>query len=687
MKKNLLVFFTLLVALSLNSQAFNFQDDIESYNVDDYIGASSNEWTTWSGTEGGTEDALVTNEVAHSGTKSIRLEAGTPSQGPLDLVLNFGGERNVGTMKYSMWIYITADNSAYFNFQGRATIGQIWSLDNFFDGDGKFYSTLGTAGSARLFEADFEFEKWIKYELVANMTTNEWEVLLNDKSLGKFSNVNNTIASIDLFPLYGPDHSSSSSIWYVDDVKAEYIPYTFKNRDAGLTNIVAKSRFLAGESSSATVQIRNLGTTAITSLSLSCAVDNGTPEIVNLTGLNLATLAATTAKVSNVAYKKGDAKLSCTVVKVNDLDDDDLTNNNKLATITGVEPAANKVMVTEEATATNCPWCPRGAVFLDSMAKTYPKHFAGIAVHCIFNGVRDPMMVTEYYNWLGTFPGFNSLPSIINDRKQYTDPSTVEEDFYDHIVNPTPVILTNGAKYNTTTRELQVSVKGDFLSDIDGDYRFNLVVTENNVKFPGTGYRQFNAYAGGANGVMGGFEKLGNPVPANRMTYNHVARAIFDDAVGLQGYLPTTIKKGSTYYITYGITLADTFKAENIELIGILYGPNGEIVNATKATIAEAEKNGLYSSVSDPRPVFTSVKVSPNPSDLNANVELDLQIESDVKVQIVEMTGRVISSRNYGKLSGNVILPVNTIGFDNGSYLIKIFVDGKISTQKLIVSH
>lgn len=112
------------------------------------------------------------------------------------------------------------------------------------------------------------------------------------------------------------------------------------------------------------------------------------------------------------------------------------------------------------------------------MARTYPKYWAGVAVHN-----NDPMTVAVYDNWLRTFPGFSGYPSIINDRNQLTDPLTVEADFYDHIVVPTPVILTNGAKYDSTKRELEVSVKGDFIDDISGDYRFNLVVIENNIQF------------------------------------------------------------------------------------------------------------------------------------------------------------------------------------------------------------
>ena len=683
MKQFLLSLLCLMCVAFVQAQN-TFSDDIESYTDGAYIGASSPNWTVWSGAagEGTAEDATVSTEAAHSGKQSIRLEAGSASSGPTDLVLPFGGEKNIGTFTYTMWVYVTADNSAYWNFQGKATIGSIWAVDNYVTSDGHFFATLGSASTGSICNVDFAHEAWNKYTLVANMTRNEWEIKINDVSVVKFANPNNSIASIDIFPLYGGDVGGSSAIYYIDDVSYTYEPYTLRALDGGLISINMKNRFLANEASGGSVQIRNLGTTAINSVNLSCQVGSGAPVTASVSNVNVASLAFLTIPVSPITYAAGASDLKCTITSVNGAADNDPTNDDKLLSLYGVTPAPHKVMFTEEATGTWCQWCPRGAVYLDSMARTYPKYWAGVAVHN-----NDPMTVAVYDNWLRTFPGFSGYPSIINDRNQLTDPLTVEADFYDHIVVPTPVILTNGAKYDSTKRELEVSVKGDFIDDISGDYRFNLVVIENNIQFPGTGYRQSNAYAGNSRGWMGGFEKLPHPVPANRIRYNHVARAIFDNAVGLEGYLPSTIKKGSTYYITYTMTLADSFKAPNIELIGLLYGPGGEVVNATITTLDEAIRNGLYSSTSNPSLVFSAPKLAPNPSDAQTNIELNLQQDAQVGIDVVDLTGKTITSRNYGKLSGDVILPINTEEFDNGSYIIKLRINEKMTTRKLIVNH
>jgi len=86
---------------TLNAQVF--QDDFESYSPGDLIGASSSDWTTWSG--GTADDVAVVDTKANSGTNSIHF-VGAGSGGPADVVLPFGGKRTSGqfTMRMSMYV-------------------------------------------------------------------------------------------------------------------------------------------------------------------------------------------------------------------------------------------------------------------------------------------------------------------------------------------------------------------------------------------------------------------------------------------------------------------------------------------------------------------------------------------------------------------------------------------------------
>lgn len=686
-KKLLLPLFIAGVGI-LNAQN-SFSDDFESYKVGDYVAKSSPNWTVWSGAagEGTQEDAYVTDENARSGTKSIKLEAASSAGGPTDLVLPFGGELNLGIFRFEMWLYVVPDQAAYFNFQGKQTIGQIWAFDAYFDGDGQFRGTLGSAANGDLFEVPYFPGEWQKFTLIADLTNNNWEVLLNDVSVSKFTNPNNSIASLDLYPNYvtGSVTRGNGSTFYVDDVSYHLEPYNRPNLEATLLKSNYKPRFLAGESSAGSIDIRNLGTTAINSLEISTRVGNGTPEITNFTNLNIAPLAIRTINLPKVTYAPGTSNLEVSILKVNDQADDDQTNNSKVASILGVVPAAHKVMVAEEATGTWCQWCPRGAVFMDSMDRTYHKYFAGIAVHG--GSATEPMRVPIYDAGLTSTPGFVGFPSTIIDRKTISDPLFLESDFYDNIVVETPVKLTNGASWNSTTGDLVVSVKADFLKDVSGDYRFNMVLVENKVKGNTAAYNQANAYSGGRNGPMGGFESLPNPVPAARMTYNHVARIIMDGYDGLAGYLPNNIAAGSTYHITYTTNLPVAWKEDNIEIIGLMFGPQGEVVNATKTSIAEAVANGLYTSTENPSGPLTQFNMTPNPANEESQVNLNLESPTQMNLEVLDLTGKTIMSRNYGMVQGDLIFPINVTSLNNGVYTIRITLDGQAQTRKLVVNH
>ncbi len=133
--------FTLLISLALLlpfAQAQSFKDDFESYAVKDYLGDISSDWTTWSGTTGGSEDIQVVDDDAYSGTQSIFYDS-PYGGGPQDIVLPFGGVHNTGKFVFkSMW-KIPYGNAAYFNFQGGATIGSSWAMDFYMDNSGYFY--------------------------------------------------------------------------------------------------------------------------------------------------------------------------------------------------------------------------------------------------------------------------------------------------------------------------------------------------------------------------------------------------------------------------------------------------------------------------------------------------------------------------------------------------------------------
>ena len=98
MKKTFLLF--MMGCFASFTFAQTFSDDFESYTIGSYLGSSSADWTTWSGTEGGAEDVQITDNNASSGSNSIYFSSTSPNGGPADVVLPFDQVYNSGNFSF-----------------------------------------------------------------------------------------------------------------------------------------------------------------------------------------------------------------------------------------------------------------------------------------------------------------------------------------------------------------------------------------------------------------------------------------------------------------------------------------------------------------------------------------------------------------------------------------------------------
>ncbi|MCC6752690.1 MAG: Omp28-related outer membrane protein [Saprospiraceae bacterium] len=676
MKRILLGIFCTVLGYGLWAQD-SFSDDFEQYTAGAFIAASSNVWSTWSGVKGGADDTRVSNERARSGANSLKFLSTSSGGGPADVILPFGGKRTTGTFSLEMYFYVVANKGAYFNFQGNTTPGQIWSLDAFFDPNGDVRFTLGTGGASTVAAGKHPKDSWFKVNVVANLTDNLWEAFIDGTSLGSWSNPNNSLASMDLFPT----SSNNQSEFFVDDVSYVFEPFIAPDLDASLTAANIRPKALTGTSWPASVKIKNVGRNKITSVELEWSLAGGTP-VTETFALDLDSLveSAPLPLSQNVTFAPGNATIDFAIKKVNGTNDDKAANNAKSVRLEGVTPAPDKKIVVEEATGTWCQWCPRGAVYLDSLSKLYPEHFIGIAVHN-----RDPMAVAAYDAGLTTFPGFTGFPQVVTNRRTLSDPSAIEPIFYNQIVELSPVVLDAGAAYDAGTRKLTIEAKAHFAEAVSGDYRFNLVIAEDGVRGTASGYNQSNAYAGGANGVMGGYELLPNPVPAARMVYNHVGRAILDGWAGQAGFLPADIPEGTEYIKSWDFTIPAGFTPANMKLVAMMLDPNGEIINAAEVSFDDAIAKGLFTASEDPGASADAWYVFPNPAEDLASVYVTTSEPVDVSMQLRDAYGRELAKRSYGRKSGSFELPVQMASLDQGNYFVVLTLGQQTSVKMISV--
>lgn len=678
MKKQLL---TLVCLSGLTAFGQTFTDDFDSYIAGQKLGPqSAGEWTTWSNAPGGNEDVTVSNADAVSGSNSLYFSTSLQTGGPVDLVRNFG-VLNTGRFDMDFNIKVETGKAGYFNLQRNATIGQVWAMDCFFNDNG---SLKINNQNGLNFDGTYPQNQWFNFKLSINFNTNNWEVFIDNNSIGSFSNPINQIASIDIFPT--DQNAPYSCGYFIDDFHYEVTPYALPSVNGAVNVIAFDQGLLTGNNLTPKITIRNLGTTTITAATLDVSY-NGNTITHTASGLNLASLASTTITMpGTVTLASGSIPMTATISNVNgagaDLDatDDELSID--LSPL--VTPATGKMVVSEEGTGTWCVWCPRGTVFMEMMQTKYAEYWAGIAVH---NG--DPMVVTPYDAGFGGL--VSGYPSALVDRGDVIDPSDMEGDFLARVQMAPKAYITNGATWDATTRELKVSVSANFISAANNNYKLGIVLTEDGVTGTASGYRQGNAYAGGSNGVMGGFELLPNPVPAAQMVYDHVARAIKPSFTGYANSFPATVNAGETHSITATFILPATWDETEIHIVGLLFNPSGKIDNAGKATIPEAVANGLATGtditagLDELSQIDDLVQVYPNPASTSVSISMQIKDQSNVSISLTDLTGKEISSKNYGQLNGSSIVTINTNAAPAGVYFVNVKMDDAVTQKKVII--
>ena len=568
-------------------------------------------------------------------------------------------------------MYVEANKGAYFNFQGNTTLGQSFAMECYMPQTGAF--TMQNQ-QGLLLTGTYPTNQWFTFRFDINLNANVWQVYINNVLQGSFSNTVNQIAAIDIFAYNGAAPGNNMAGFYVDDVSYLHTPYTLPTLNAAVTQIGGVTSGLATMQKYPTVTVRNLGTTAITSFTLDV---NYNSQNINQTfsSLNLASLSSAVYTLTTpITLAGGNLPITATVSNVNGLGaDGDPSDDIKTINLNPVVPAPGKVVVGEEATGTWCPWCVRGTVNMDLMQNNYTGFWAGIAVHN-----NDPMTVTAYDASIGTF--ISGYPSALVDRQAAVDPSAMESPFLTRVQVAPSAVITDAA--TLAGNVLTVTLTYTFPNAMSGTgYNYACVLTEDNVTGVGSTWSQNNAYAGGGNGPMGGFESLPNPVPYTQMHYDHVARAISPGWAGTSGGFPASITAGQQFSFTFTFTVGSTWNLANMHIIGMLIAPNTLMDNAGIGSVQQ----DLGLAVNATNMDAANLKLFPNPTNGTTNANVELQSPANVTMKIMDVTGAVVAEKNYGELSGSNLLPIETSGYAKGIYFVQITAGTTVTTEKLVV--
>lgn len=649
--------------------AQSFSDDFESYDTDSYLGASSETWTTWSGSTGSNEDVKITEAKANSGTKSIYFSSTSNNGGPQDVVLPFGNKYTTGAFSFTTSMYV--ESSAYFNFQAETTIGTTWALDCRFNEDG----TIAFSNSSTiLLSTTYPQNKWFDVVIDINLDNNSWTLKIDGDCRGGFENPTNSVASIDIFPLGG-------NKFYIDDVSFTYLEVAPEvTRDAVLTMTTTANIGIAGETVQVTGAIENKGSEVINAVMIE-AVSGDVTDTIMLTDLNLEKGQRTEFSVEDdLALTEEIKSINLSIASINNgtYEDQESCNNSASVSLQGFKAAANKNIVVEEGTGTWCGWCPRGAVFLDYLSAKYPNRFIGIAVHN-----SDPMEVKEYNDGLA----FQGFPNAKVNRGSSLDPSELEQPFLEAIGNEANSILVNGAKWDDSSRKLDVSVNVKALKALSNGNKIAVVLTEDDVKGTGDNWIQANYYSGQSDLIAIDGTNWKDLPSGVETDYDHVARALLTPYSGLEDSFVDGLAQDETKIFNMSYTLPADFNVEKMHIVAMVLDENGGINTGSQSTVQEAIAHGfeVTDNINDVVDAQT-IMLAPNPASSFTTLSMNISYNTTLNAQVVDINGKVLMSKSYDVAPGLFNTQIDCSQLSAGTYFVKLNADGSALTKRLIIA-
>lgn len=345
-------------------------------------------------------------------------------------------------------------------------------------------------------------------------------------------------------------------------------------------------------------------------------------------------------------------------------------------TITNSNLVSPRMVVIEENTGVSCGYCPRGYVGLETMREKYPNDVINLALHN-YSYPSDPMNCATYTPWNNKY-GWGAPKASVN-RVSDVDPSPATlQAAYEQIHQMVPMSMQIYAWYKDDSKKtLETAVISTFAETQEkADFGYAMAYTRD-----GMGpYNQYNNYAGGALGEMGGFESLPKSTP---LIYNDVARYIWNYD-GLKGSLPAEIPacKAQSYAFDMNLREDDGVSVhKDLNIIALLVNrANGQVIQGAKCKIGEkVDVQALVDAINE------NYKDGPGVGavdEIAADVPTVLPVAGGIAVigeydfaEIYNLAGvKVASLAGYGQAN----LPA-------GAYVVRVLANGEVVTAKVIV--
>lgn len=466
------------------------------------------------------------------------------------------------------------------------------------------------------------------------------------------------------------------------------------DHDLGVKDLKLEPYWISGPTE-VKVGLVSLSPEPITSVSLSYQVDGSGPVETETFAVALAEITdqqdITFNKWTNLA--EGGHDIRVWVESVNGNTDTNTDNNMNEGFISVMnEPPFKRVLI-QEYTGAWCGWCPEGAQFLKQLTEGDPT-FVPVAVHS-GDEMEHPasaelagVAAAGYPSASFDFYRFEGQGDVGVGRLQWFDRAL------ERIEAIVPVTVeVESHTYNRDTRELEVTVKTDFIGATKEELRLNVWIIEEAVTGPldETGNNGWNNANYLDNDPTSPFFGLGPYLEPDEFKHDHVFNASLTGAWGDDSAFPTETTPGQSFSKTYTYTLPEAtgaeqqWKAEDIHVVAFVSRHN---LNSKKRSILNAAKGETFlTGIGEPVPNLASMTISPNPSKDLVNLQVNMTSSKDLTVRVFNQLGQeVMDAQKEHFPEGATTIALSLASLSNGIYFVSLY-DGKggIHTERVVV--
>lgn len=323
--------------------------------------------------------------------------------------------------------------------------------------------------------------------------------------------------------------------------------------------------------------------------------------------------------------------------------DDTLTT--VVAALTGTSGTKRPLM--EEYTGAWCQYCPDGKYLLDSLEAQHPDLVIA-SIHA-GGGASYPMEFPGGLDLTSVFCPFYPAGAI--DRIFHAGETHVAYDrelwharAAQQYASLTPLDLNIETTFETTSRMLDVTVRGHFVNYAAQDLVVNVYVTEDSVVGPNSiGYNQVNYY----NNVPGHpYYGAGDPIIG--YVHRNVLRAIPTNYWGDASVIQFDPAPGDTFRVNYAsIPISAEWDADQIHVLAFVSYNNSDmkkrqVLNASELRMYDGTVVTSINDAGEKPARFELLGNFPNPFNPMTEIRYLLPQASDVSLKIFNMLGQKV---------------------------------------------